>query len=115
MIVSASVGTTSHTTCSTTSRDRDSTASTCALFRPKPPSFPAKSAGNGAGAACGLLAALGLEAGAAAATGAAFGDEPTSIEGALAFGGRMAAIGCAGSTGDGSGAAEGMTGLGPEP
>src|SRR4051794_36467011 len=54
--VSASVGTTSQTTCSTTSRERASTASIWAALRPSPPSLPAKSAAAPlpAGAAGGL-------------------------------------------------------------
>src|ERR1700722_17881334 len=55
MIVSASCGTTSHTTRSTTSRERASTASTCAGDRPRSPSFPARcpltAAATGAAAA----------------------------------------------------------------
>jgi len=105
----ARVGTTSHTTCSTTSRDSDRTASTCALLRPKPPSLPAKSAGKAA--AAGLAeAAAGATIGGADAPG----DEPTSIAGALVMVERAGAIGCAGATAAGAGDA-GMIGLGVEP
>src|SRR5450432_1287729 len=65
MIVSASVGTTSHTTCSTTSRDSARTASTWEVLSPSPPSLPAKSAGKAAGsawAAVGIIGATGRDA-----------------------------------------------------
>src|SRR5450755_497878 len=96
MIVSANVGTTSQTTCSTTSRDSESTASTCALLRPRPPSLPAKSAGKAA-AAVDVVTGFGI-------TGTGSGANSTT--GALAMTGR--------ATGGGAGDA-GMFGVGVEP